>query len=462
MPTDPSILLQGHIGKVIGEAYQLRQMRDQMQSQNALRNLMAKPDAVDPATGLPTTNTLAQLSRVSPEAAAKLAGQISTVQEHQAQTGHMESETQAARQKQDTEFLSTVVGDYDGAIKGGNVSPEIALQAARKKLRDHIMAAPVSDEAKQKAWEQVGSLDAAGLRNHAMTAEQRIAAQKFETTEADKTRTAEEREKHDRTTEGGKWEVLVDPKSNTAYRYNPGTHEATTLDGKPYSPEGAAKMGGGTPRSATQLAMSKFMQEHPDATASDVADFAAQYGAGVREQGAIGTKRGGIEFSASEVDRAAKVSKEAYSKLSRTQFMPFNKLKDAVERQTSSPEQAAAFAADNALVNGYGALASRGGVSTVSAQDHARAMLNTAQSQAAHDAVVDQMITEGKALSEGGDDATRIARQHHIEMDIDSQKPKAAQGSSYKNPNDVVAAFRSGKLSREAAKKALQDNGWAH
>ena len=48
----------------------------------------------------------------------------------------------------------------------------------------------------------------------------------------------------------GKWEILTDPNTKDAqgnpvqYRYQPQTEEATTLDGKPYTPSGAAKIQG--------------------------------------------------------------------------------------------------------------------------------------------------------------------------------------------------------------------------
>jgi hypothetical protein len=41
-----------------------------------------------------------------------------------------------------------------------------------------------------------------------------------------------------------KWQVLTDPQTNTQFRYNPETAEATTLDGKPYEPGGAARLAG--------------------------------------------------------------------------------------------------------------------------------------------------------------------------------------------------------------------------
>lgn len=44
---------------------------------------------------------------------------------------------------------------------------------------------------------------------------------------------------------GTGWQILTDPTTNTQYRYNPKTLAATTLDGRPYKPGGAAHLGGG-------------------------------------------------------------------------------------------------------------------------------------------------------------------------------------------------------------------------
>lgn len=74
----------------------------------------------------------------------------------------------------------------------------------------------------------------------------------------------------------GEWQILTDPKTNTTYRYNPMTLQATTLTGEDYSPQGAAKIsGGGAPRSAAAAAVQKFIQENPNATADDVSHFNA-------------------------------------------------------------------------------------------------------------------------------------------------------------------------------------------
>jgi hypothetical protein len=74
------------------------------------------------------------------------------------------------------------------------------------------------------------------------------------------------------------WQILNDQKNgNQPYRYNAATGQATTLDGKPYTPIGAAKIsGGGTPRSATALAVQRYIEATPNATADDISAFNAK------------------------------------------------------------------------------------------------------------------------------------------------------------------------------------------
>lgn len=77
----------------------------------------------------------------------------------------------------------------------------------------------------------------------------------------------------------GTWQVLTDPKTQQQYRYNATTGTATTLDNKPYTPQGAGKISGGGLRSAPTVAVQKFMEENPNATADDIGKFMSDLGA---------------------------------------------------------------------------------------------------------------------------------------------------------------------------------------
>lgn len=86
------------------------------------------------------------------------------------------------------------------------------------------------------------------------------------------------------------WQVLSDPKTGQQYRYNTGSNRATTLDGQPYTPQGAGKIANGSvPRSAGALALKKFSDENPDATPEQISQFGAHVGAQAKAAKDFGT-----------------------------------------------------------------------------------------------------------------------------------------------------------------------------
>jgi hypothetical protein len=166
------------------------------------------------------------------------------------------------------------------------------------------------------------------------------------------------------------WEVLTDPKTNTQFRYNPVTGQSTTLDGKQaYSPGGAQKMGGGgTPRSAASLAATMFVQEHPEATAQDVANFAADYAKGVKSVGAFATgKQGDLVRSFNVATSHLNTLDNLVGALNNGDVQAFNKFGNMISQQTGNPaptnfDAAKAIVGDEiikAIVGSGGALADR-------------------------------------------------------------------------------------------------------
>lgn len=283
MPTDPSIILQGQqpqidFANIYATAMQLRSMKQQNDTQNALRAILAQPDSVDQTSGSVTPNALAKIARIDPKTAADLAAKSSEVAERKAQIAHTTSETAAAQQKQDTEFLSGAVGEYDASLATGGTAPDIAASNLKQAIRDHIQAQPYSQDQKDAAWAKFASMSPAQIRAASLDSQQRFEMQKQtaaeqsertpatmggkpvlvdkagavydpntgakipvtapverEATVLDPTRAA--------LTQEAKWTVVTDPKTQTQYRYNPETGESTTLDGKePYVPQGQEKL----------------------------------------------------------------------------------------------------------------------------------------------------------------------------------------------------------------------------
>lgn len=129
----------------------------------------------------------------------------------------------------------------------------------------------------------------------------------------------------------------------------------------------------------------------PDQVATKMADFAGRTAA----MRSLGTRGVNVEYAANTALRAIDLADEAIDKLPRTMFVPFNKLRELYDKNTSSPEQAAAYAATNTLVNEYARVASGGSAqATEGMRHHAREMLNTAMDQKAYKAVTNMMRRE--------------------------------------------------------------------
>ena len=122
----------------------------------------------------------------------------------------------------------------------------------------------------------------------------------------------------------------------------------------------------------------------PREVAAKMADFAGIM-AGSR---AVGQRAANISLAATEAQEMLDIVKEQSSQFPRGSFVPWNMALRAYESGTGSPEIAAFGASVNALVNVYARAINPTGVPTVSDKEHARAVLNTVQSQEQVDAVL--------------------------------------------------------------------------
>jgi hypothetical protein len=114
-------------------------------------------------------------------------------------------------------------------------------------------------------------------------------------------------------------------------------------------------------------------------------------------QRSIGTRSANISLAANEANNMIPIALEASDKVPRGEWMPWNKMVQAYQTGTSSPELARFVAATNSLVNSYVRAVSPSGVPTDSMREHAYSMLNSAQSPKAYQAVTSIMQDEMKA-----------------------------------------------------------------
>ena len=127
--------------------------------------------------------------------------------------------------------------------------------------------------------------------------------------------------------------------------------------------------------------------------AAAIADFRG-IAAGER---AAGTRMAGVEIAGNEAYTMIDLARTASHAVDRSNFMPLAKAENLIQTNRGNPELAKFVAATTSLVNAYARAVSPSGTPTVADKEHAYAMLNTAQSTQAYDAVLDQLKAEIEA-----------------------------------------------------------------
>ena len=237
------------MGAILRDAQAWQQMRaqgQQMQAQNALRSILAQPDATD-ASGNPTPNALRQISAVDPATGMKLRQNMLVQQQNQLSIDATKTKMFAQKTDMKRDVAERSLMAYEAALQAGQTDAQ-AREAGQREYTDGVEELKKSglfSEEEQAAANT--TFDPIRVRGNVMDIKSWQASQA-------KAREDEERARHDRAMEGkpvaAGWDLLQDPASKdasgnpTPYRFNRATGEAVGMDGKPYAPGGAAKMTG--------------------------------------------------------------------------------------------------------------------------------------------------------------------------------------------------------------------------
>lgn len=136
-------------------------------------------------------------------------------------------------------------------------------------------------------------------------------------------------------------------------------------------------------------------------TPAQLAQMNAEFAGATAAARTAGTRVGAATVSTEELPGLIQQSSDAYSKLPRTQFKPFNQLEHAVMSQTASPEQAAAYAADFAVINAYARAVSPTGQPHIADQKKGADLLSHVSGPAEHEAVLQQIMKETAVIKAG-------------------------------------------------------------
>jgi hypothetical protein len=150
-------------------------------------------------------------------------------------------------------------------------------------------------------------------------------------------------------------------------------------------------------------------------TGADLAASVAEFEGVKAGERSLGTRTAQAGMAVNEADQFADIALDASNSVPRSQFVPANKALNAYQTNTGDPKIVAFGAATNSLINAYARAVSPSGTPTVSDKEHAREMLNTAQTPEQYRSVITMMKREmaaaqrspGQVRSEFRDAVTR-------------------------------------------------------
>jgi hypothetical protein len=163
MPIDPSIASSGNAQIPMGlrpmesmgpdkmlsladMAMKLRQGQQQEQARNALREVFSNPEAVDPATGMPTQASISKVMAIDPATGQQLQQNMMKQRQQQMQMELQKTELFGQKVGRLKQLESEQASAYQRALEGG-ATPEQAQAAAQRVRNQHIDA-----ERKSGVW----------------------------------------------------------------------------------------------------------------------------------------------------------------------------------------------------------------------------------------------------------------------------------------------------------------------
>lgn len=163
------------------------------------------------------------------------------------------------------------------------------------------------------------------------------------------------------------------------------------LRGDPRALTGLSRANGGAQLRQVMESMVKIGKAQGlsnDQIGSKLAMVRTQYQGFMSGQRAVGTRGGQLELAATAAKGMGEIAKQQSRKVQRGQFMPLNRVQQAIERNTGDKDIVAFNAAVNSFVNAYARAITPVGAPTDASRDKAYGMLSTAMSQEQFDNVM--------------------------------------------------------------------------
>lgn len=448
--------------RTAGALQQMQMLQREAQTQNALRSVLSQPGATD-ERGAPSQNAIRQVMAVDPAAGMKLMESSLRTQEASVRMEGAKSDLFAKKYSMINEALSPALVTYESALKSGipEAQARERAQVAHTEAVNRIKASGMFSE--DETGKMSPQFDPMRARSGAMKYTEWVAQQNKERDQTRQDDQLTETKRHARTTEGltaagqaiqrdqlkanafnapveiesaekdgsvkrvmaqqnkltGQW-FSADEKRTPieGVRRVLTSSERAAGDSDALSPDDLKFMakqylagdhsvlqnlGRGVQGSRNVVALRKSIKEEAEAAGKSPADVAiasAEFMGLKAAERTAGTRVANIEMAVSEAQKLSDLALDASEKFDRTSFTPLNRAVAMVESKTGGENIARFVAANTSFVNVYARAISPTGVPTVSDKEHAREMLNTAQTKEQYRAVIDQLKKEMAAARE--------------------------------------------------------------
>jgi hypothetical protein len=154
----------------------------------------------------------------------------------------------------------------------------------------------------------------------------------------------------------------------------------------------------------------------------------------------LATTGANVQVAANEAKQMINLVLDYSNKVDRTQYPTINSIQNAIDRGTGGVEIVQLNAALNALVNTYARAINPKGVSTVSSQNHAREVINSAYSKGQINAIADVMQQEmDAALKSTGQARSQIRNPTTSNAGASPTTVTTSDGKTYNFPTPEAA-----------------------
>lgn len=437
---------------------QLKAQQQEVQSQNALKQLFSDPENVDKETGLLKPSASAKIMAENPAFGMKYNQAAAQTQETQTRALGAKADLAEKIREMGANMADETLGTYDDAVKKG-MPPQQAQQVAQQDYTKHLEQLKGSG---MLTPQQVAMLptnfDPVRVRNQLLDYKTRLTLENKDKDEARADARLRDQESHEDRLAGAQiaaadraaaaagragWDIkdITGPDGKPAtVRINKITGEVKPLEleGKPVSamalPSGSAaskpaftpamgdlyaamaeqgvSLPAGMRSKDQQVIMMQGLLDRnpgksPDEIATGIKTGIIELGAQKKETQTAAGKAGAVDVALNEIEEFAPPALEASKAVPRGNWVRANTLIQGIDSDFSDPALKNLRLRTNALLNAYDQLAARGGTDADKRKEQ-RSQLLTADGPEAYEVAAKAMIDEAKRAERAAVKATKV------------------------------------------------------